>query len=40
MGESSGAEVSFCGGELESFSVDTPGDRIHIRWDHGSPDEM
>jgi hypothetical protein len=34
MGESSGAEVSFCGGELESFSVDTPGGRIHIRWDH------
>ena len=34
MGESSGAEISVCGSELESFSVDTPGGRIHIRWDH------
>jgi hypothetical protein len=34
MGESSGAEISVCGWELESFSVDTPGGRIHIRWDH------
>ena len=34
MGESSGAELSVFGSELESFSVETPGGRIHIRWDH------
>jgi len=34
MGESSGVEISVCGSELESFSVETPGGRIHIRWDH------
>ena len=34
MGGSSGAEMFVCGSELESFSVDTPGGRIHIRWDH------
>jgi hypothetical protein len=33
MGESSGAEISVFGSELESFSVETPGDRIQIRWD-------
>ena len=34
MGESSGTEISVCGSELDSFSLDTPGGRIHIRWDH------
>ncbi len=34
MGESSGSEISVFGSELESFSVDTPGGRIHIRWDY------
>ena len=37
MGESSGAEISVCGSELESFSVDTPGGRIHIRWVDSCP---
>jgi len=34
MGESPKAEISVCSTELESFSVETPGGRIHIRWDH------
>src|SRR5271157_3332061 len=34
MGESSGTELSVYGSELESFSVETPGGRIHIRWDY------
>jgi hypothetical protein len=34
MGESSEAEISVYGSELESFSVETPGGRIHIRWDY------
>ena len=34
MGESSGVEISVSGSELESFSVETPGGRIYIRWDH------
>jgi len=34
MGESSEAGISVYGAELESFSVETPGGRIHIRWDH------
>jgi len=34
MGEKAGAEISVCGSELESFSVETPGGRIHIRWDY------
>ena len=34
MGESSGAEISVYGSELESFSVETPGGRLHIRWDY------
>jgi len=33
MGESPGAEISVFGSELESFSVETPGGRIQIRWD-------
>jgi hypothetical protein len=33
MGESRGAEISVFGSELESFSVETPGGRIQIRWD-------
>jgi Transposase DDE domain group 1 len=33
MGESSGAEIAVLGSELESFSVDTLGGRLHIRWD-------
>ena len=33
MGESPGAEVSVNGSGLESFSVETPGGRIQIRWD-------
>ena len=33
MGEWSGAEIAVLGSELESFSVDTPGGRLHIRWD-------
>ncbi len=32
MGESAKAEISVCSPELESFSVETPGGRIHIRW--------
>jgi len=34
MGESSREEISVYGSELESFSVETPGGRIHIRWDY------
>lgn len=34
MGESSGAGISVYGADLESFSVETPGGRIHIRWDY------
>ncbi len=34
MGEWSGAEISVAGAELESFSVETPGGCIHIRWDY------
>jgi hypothetical protein len=34
MGESSGTEISVYRPELDSFSVETPGGRIHIRWDH------
>src|ERR1039457_5853627 len=33
MGESSKAEISVYSSALESFSVETPGGRIHIRWD-------
>ena len=33
MGELSGAEISVDGATSESFSVETPGGRIHIRWD-------
>jgi len=33
MGDSSGSEISVIGTELESFSVETPGGRHHIRWD-------
>jgi hypothetical protein len=33
MGESSSAEISAVGSELETFSVETPGGRIQIRWD-------
>ena len=33
MGESPGAKISVFGSELESFSVETPGGRIQIRWD-------
>ena len=36
MGESPGAEISVFGSELESFSVETPGGRIQIRWDYRS----
>jgi len=34
MGELAGAEISVFGSKLESFSVETPGGRIHIRWDN------
>jgi hypothetical protein len=34
MGESAKAEISVYSPELESFSVETPGGRIHIRWDN------
>jgi hypothetical protein len=34
MGESPKAEISVYRSELESFSVETPGGRIHIRWDY------
>lgn len=34
MGESPGAELSVYDSEPESFSVETPGGRIHIRWDY------
>ena len=34
MGGSSGAELSVYGAELESFPVQTPGGRIHIRRDY------
>ena len=33
MGDSSGSEVSVVGKDLESFSIETPGGRLHIRWD-------
>jgi hypothetical protein len=36
MGESSKAEISAYSPELESFWVETPGGRIHIRWDCGA----
>ncbi len=28
-----GPEISVVGTELESFSIETPGGRLHIRWD-------
>lgn len=34
MGESPKAGISVYSPELESFSVETPGGRIHIRWDN------
>jgi hypothetical protein len=34
MGESSGTEICVQDAGLESFSVETPGGRIHIRWDY------
>ena len=34
MGESRGVELSVREQELEAFSVDTPGGRIHVRWDY------
>ena len=34
MGESLGTEISVHDPELESFPVETPGGRVHIRWDH------
>jgi hypothetical protein len=34
MGEAKRAEISVYGSEPESFSVETPGGRIHIRWDY------
>jgi len=34
MGESPKAEISVYRSELDSFSVETPGGRIHIRWDN------
>jgi len=34
MGELPKAEISVYSPELESFSVETPGGRIHIRWDN------
>ena len=34
MGESPKAEISVYRSALESFSVETPGGRIHIRWDN------
>ena len=33
MGESPGAEISVFSPELEAFSVEMPGGRLHIRWD-------
>jgi hypothetical protein len=33
MGESSGAKISVIGSALASFSVETPGGRMQIRWD-------
>ena len=33
MGESPGSEISVFDSELESFSAETPGGRIQIRWD-------
>ena len=34
MGESSGTQIYVQDAGLESFSVETPGGRIHIRWDY------
>src|SRR5664279_1696590 len=34
MGEPAKAEISVYSSEFESFSVETPGGRIHIRWDN------
>jgi len=34
MGESPKAEISIYSSALKSFSVETPGGRIHIRWDN------
>jgi len=34
MGERAEAEISVYGSELESFSVETPGGRMHIRSDY------
>jgi hypothetical protein len=34
MGDLPEASISVFGSELESFSVETPGGRIHIRWDN------
>ncbi len=33
MGDSSGPEISVSCSGLESFSIETPGGRLHIRWD-------
>ncbi len=40
MGEAFEVELSVRDSEPESFSVETPGGRIHIRWDdeaHATP---
>ena len=34
MGEWCGTEIAVFDSERESFSVETPGGRIHIRWDY------
>ena len=34
MGESRGVELSVREQDLETLSVDTPGGRIHVRWDY------
>lgn len=34
MGESPKGEISVYSPELDSFSVETPSGRIHIRWDN------
>ncbi len=34
MGDLSGPEISAVGAELESFSVETSGGRLHICWDN------
>jgi hypothetical protein len=40
MGESPKAEIPVYSSTLESFSIETPGGRIHIHWDNNTLESM